>query len=263
MTKDDLTIFKNWFIQFVKSYYSANTEDQRNIYLKEEHTFKVCENIVEIIRGLKCSNEEMMSAEIIALFHDIGRFPQYAKYKTFRDHLSVNHGYLGVQTLLKENVLKNLSEDEQKLIIKAVRFHNAFSIPQKEREDIIFFIKLIRDADKLDIWRVFIEYYEAPEEERATAAGLGLPDTSDYSRDVLSYIFREQVASQSKLKNLNDLKLMHLTWVYDLNFKPSYKILSERGYIDRIISYLPQDEEIKKASKILKEYVKERLKEGL
>ncbi len=144
-----------------------------------------------------------------------------------------------------------------------MRFHNAFSIPQKEREDIIFFIKLIRDADKLDIWRVFIEYYEAPEEERATAVALGLPDTSDYSRDVLSYIFREQVASQSKLKNLNDFKLMHLTWVYDLNFKPSYKILSERGYIDRIISYLPQDEEIKKASKILKEYVKERLKEGL
>jgi hypothetical protein len=56
---------------------------------------------------------------------------------------------------------------------------------------------------------------------------------------------------------------MHLTWVYDLNFKPSYKILSERGYIDRIISHLPQDEEIKKASKILKAYVKERLKEGL
>lgn len=260
MTKDDLTFFKKWFIQFVKSYYSANTEDQRNIYLKEEHTFKVCENILKIIRDLKCKNEEMMLAEILALFHDIGRFPQYAKYKTFRDHLSVNHGHLGAQTLLKENVLKNLSENEQKLIIKAVRFHNAFSIPQKEREDIIFFIKLIRDADKLDIWRVFIEYYEAPEEERATAAGLGLPDTSDYSRDVLSYIFKGQVASQSKLKTLNDLKLMHLSWVYDLNFKPSYRLLSERGYIDRIISYLPQDEDTKKVSLVLKEYARIKLK---
>lgn len=261
MTKDDLEIFKNWFVQYIQSYYSTNTEDQRNIYLKEEHTFKVCENILEIIRGLNRSNEEIMLAEVIALFHDIGRFSQYAKYKTFSDHLSVNHGYLGAQ-LLKENILKNLSENEQKLIIKAVRFHNAFSIPKKEREDIVFFIKLIRDADKLDIWRVFIEYYEAPEEERATAAGIGLPDTSDYSKDVLSYIFKRQVASQSKLKTLNDLKLMHLSWVYDLNFNASYRLLSERGYIDRIISYLPQDEEIKKVSLVLKEYVKERLKEG-
>lgn len=261
MTKDDLEIFKNWFVQYIQSYYSTNTEDQRNIYLKEEHTFKVCENILEIIRGLNRSNEEIMLAEVIALFHDIGRFSQYAKYKTFSDHLSVNHGYLGAQ-LLKENILKNLSENEQKLIIKAVRFHNAFSIPKKEREDIVFFIKLIRDADKLDIWRVFIEYYEAPEEERATAAGIGLPDTSDYSKDVLSYIFKRQVASQSKLKTLNDLKLMHLSWVYDLNFNASYRLLSERGYIDRIISYLPQDEEIKKVSQVLKEYVKERLKEG-
>src|SRR3989337_3205386 len=123
MTKDDLTFFKNWFIQFVKSYYSANTEDQRNIYLKEEHTFKVCENILEIIRGLKCSNEEMMLAEIIALFHDIGRFPQYAKYKTFRDHLSVNHGFLGAETLLQKRILKDLPVDEQESIVKAVRFH--------------------------------------------------------------------------------------------------------------------------------------------
>jgi hypothetical protein len=263
MTRDDLVFFKNWYVQYVQSYYSPNTEDQRNIYLKEEHTFKVCENILEIIRGLNHSNEEKMLAEVIALFHDIGRFPQYAKYKTFRDGISVNHGYLGAQTLLKENILKNLSEDEQKLIIKSVRFHNTFSIPKKEREDIVFFIKLIRDADKLDIWRVFIEYYEAPEEERATAAGLGLSDTSGYSKDVLSYIFRKEVVSQSKLKNLNDFKLMHLSWIYDLNFKTSYRLLSKRNYIDRIVSYLPMDEEIKRVSLVLKEYVEERLKEGL
>jgi hypothetical protein len=263
MTRNDLVFFKNWFVKYVQSYYLPNTEDQRNIYLKEEHTFKVCGNILEIIKGLNRSKEETMLAEVIALFHDVGRFPQYAKYKTFRDRYSVNHGYLGAQTLLKENVLKNLSENEQKLIVKGVRFHNAFSIPKKEKEDIVFFIKLIRDADKLDIWRVFIDYYDSPEQERASAAGLGLPDTSGYSKDVLSYIFRKEVASQSKLKSLNDFKLMHLTWIYDLNFKTSYRLLSKRNYIDRIISCLPMDEEIKRVSLVLKEYVEERLKEGL
>ncbi|NWF52640.1 MAG: HD domain-containing protein [Nitrospirae bacterium] len=263
MTKFDLDFLKNWFVNFVRSYYSTNPDDQRNIYLKEVHTFKVCENIVEISKDLGLTDEEIILAETIALFHDIGRFPQYAKYKTFKDQFSVNHGYLGAQTIIKENILKNLTEDEKKIIIKAVRFHNVFSIPPKEKERMEFFIELIRDADKLDIWRVFIDYYNSSEEERASAAGLGLPERSDYSVDILSYIYKGQVVPQSKLKSMNDFKIMHLSWVYDLNFKTSYRLLSEREYIDRIISYLPQDENIKKMSSVLNKYVKKRFMEEL
>jgi hypothetical protein len=260
MTRSDLIFFKDWFTNFVKSYYSSNIEDQRNIKLKEEHTFNVCKNILEIVRELNLNEEDVMLAETIALFHDVGRFPQYAKYKTFRDRISVNHGYLGAQTLIEQKILNNLPDDEQKLIIKTVRLHNAFSIPKKEREDVVFFIKLIRDADKLDILRVFVDYYGSPEKERASAAGLGLSDTAGYTKEILSYIFRGQVALQSKLKSLNDFRLMHLSWVYDLHFKPTFRLLSERKYIDRIIFYLPQDDEIKKASKILNEYVQIKLK---
>ncbi len=258
MTKDDFIFFKDWFSRYVKSFYSSDIEDQKNISLKEKHTSHVCKNIVEITNELNLSNRDIILAETIALFHDIGRFPQYAKYKTFKDALSVNHGFLGAKTLLEEKILRNLPDNEQELIIKAVRFHNAFSIPKKEREEIVFFIKLIRDADKLDIWRVFIEYYESPEGERASAAGLGLLDTADYSQEILSCICKGHLASQSKLKNLNDFKLMHLSWIYDLNFKPSFRLLSERNYIDKIVAQLPRDKGIKKVSLVLKKYVEER-----
>lgn len=259
MTKYNLEFFKNWFVQFVRSYYSKNPEDQRNINLKEVHTFKVCENITEIAGDLGRSDNEIMLAETIALFHDIGRFPQYEKYKTFKDNLSVNHAYLGVQTLINKNVLKDISEAEKKIITQAVRFHNSFSIPKNDEEEIVFFVKLIRDADKLDIWRVFIDYYDLPEKERASAAGLGLPETSDYSKDLLSYIYKGQVVPQSKLKSMNDFKIMHLSWVYDLNFKTSFRLLTERSYIDKIITYLPKDENFEKISSILKEYINKRL----
>ena len=65
----------------------------------------------------------------------------------------------------------------------------------------------------------------------------------------------------SQIKSLNDFKLMHLSWVYDLNYKPSFRLLSERAYIDKIISHLPQDEAIQKASSVLKEYVREKVEE--
>ena len=260
MTIDDSVFFKTWFTDYVKSFYSPNKEDQKNISLKEKHTSDVCKNMIEITGELGLSDKDLMLGEVIALFHDIGRFPQYAKYKTFRDRKSINHGFLGAQTLIEKNILQNLPDKEQELIIKAVRFHNAFSIPKVEGEDTIFFIKLIKDADKLDIWRVFLEYYDAPEEERASAVGLGLQDITGYSEEILSCILRGQMVSLSLLKSLNDFKLMQLSWVYDLHYKPSFRLLSERAYIDKIICHLPDDEGIQKASAVLKEYIRERLR---
>ena len=256
MTRNDLNFFKKWFSDYCKSFYSSNIEDQKNIYLKEQHTLNVCENITEIAKELSLSNDQIILSEAVALFHDIGRFPQYAKYKTFRDNISVNHGLLGAQTLLGKKILQNLPDNEQELIIHAVKFHNAFSIPKIEKEDIVFFIKLIRDADKLDIWRVFIEYYESPDENRASAVSLGLPDIPEYSEDVTSCLYKKKIVSLSKIKTLNDFKLLQLSWIYDLNFNPSFRLLLERDYIDRITVKLPQTDEIQKASILLKEFVR-------
>jgi putative nucleotidyltransferase with HDIG domain len=263
MTRDDLNYFRQWFSNYCRSFYSSHIDDQKNIILKEQHTFEVCVNANKIAEGLSLNENEKMLSETIALFHDIGRFPQYAKYKTFRDSISVNHGVLGVKTLEKEKVLSCLPDNEQELVMKAVKFHNAFSVPKNEKEGIVFFIKLIRDADKLDIWRVFTEYYEAPDEHKASAVGLGLPDVPEYSKDVISCIYKKQIVSLSNIKTLNDFKLLQLSWIFDLNFTPSFKLLSERKYIDRIILHLPRTEEVQKVSLFLKEYVEEKLAETI
>jgi hypothetical protein len=203
-----------------------------------------------------------MLAEAIALFHDIGRFPQYARYKTFRDSVSVNHGLLGAQTLLKEGVLHCLPENEQELIIEAVKFHNTFSIPKKAHNDIIFFIKLIRDADKLDIWHVFIEYYESSDKNTAPAITLGLPDIPEYSKDILPYLSHKRVVSLSRLKTVNDFKILQLSWLFDLNFTPSFQLFSERDYLSRMTAQLPQTEEIQEIARSLENFVNQRLKNG-
>ena len=255
MNQSDLKYFQQQFYDFCRSFHSANSDDQRNFDLKEEHTRHVCENMVGIGRGLSLNANQMLLAETIGLFHDIGRFPQYTKYKTFRDSISVNHGLLGVETLVEKKILQTLPADEQEIIIQSVKFHNAFAVPKKEKDEIIFFIRLIRDADKLDIWRVFLEYYEAPDEDRASAVGLGLPDVPEYTEEVLSHIFQQEIVSLSKIKTLNDFKLLQLSWVFDLNYKPGFRLLLERDYLNRMIAHLPETEEIRKASLFLKEFV--------
>jgi putative nucleotidyltransferase with HDIG domain len=256
LTQEDFIYFKEWFSKYCRSFYSSDIEDQKNISLKEQHTLKVCENITAISERLSLNENQMLLAWTVALFHDIGRFPQYARYKTFRDSISVNHGLLGAETLQEHGPLQSLSPDEQELVIQAVRFHNAFSVPKNERDKIIFFIKLIRDADKLDIWRVFVEHYEGAEESRASAVGLGLPDLPGYSEDVLAGLYQKQIVSLSIIRSLNDFKLLQLSWIFDLNFTPSFFLLSEAKYIDRITAHLPQTDEIHKLSFFLKEFVK-------
>lgn len=259
MNTAELLNLKNWFSDYCMSFYSDNAEDQKNILLKVCHTYNVCVNIIEIAREESLSPEKLVLAETIALFHDLGRFQQYAKYKTFRDSISVNHGRLGAQILKKEGVLRNLSGDEKELVINTVRFHNALDMPALHNPEHIFFLKLIRDADKLDIWRVFAEYYEGAGMERASAVGLGLPDTPNYSETALLCLKEKKLVTLASLETLNDFKLMQLSWIYDLNFRASFRLLEERDHIKRIIGSLPRTDEIGKAISILREFISSRL----
>lgn len=258
MQSRDLDIFKAWFTRYSQTFYTNDAEDNKNIELKVRHTSFVCENAVLVAKEEHLSDNDLMLAETAALFHDLGRFLQYSRYKTFRDSISVNHGRFGAEILDKENILKNVPLNERQLITNTVRFHNSFEVPSFEDYQNILFLKLIRDADKLDIWRIFSEYYEDTEVEKASAVGLGLPDLPDYSKTVLACLYEKKLAGLSGLKTLNDFKLMQLSWVYDLNFRHSFRLLAERGYINRIATALPQTEEIAGAVSVIKMFVHEK-----
>ncbi|HUI67083.1 MAG TPA: HD domain-containing protein [Nitrospirota bacterium] len=255
MDQHELNALKRWFTDYCGSFYSLNREDQRNIALKEEHTRNVCGNIVQIARTLSLDEARIKLAEAIALYHDIGRFPQYHRFKTFKDSVSINHAALGAKVLIENNVLQGLPKHEQDIIVRAVALHNVHSIPGGLDQDLLLFLKLVRDADKLDIWRVAIEYYGQPEDGRASAVGLGLPDVPGYSPEVLTALKNEQMVQMSTLKTLNDFKLLQLAWIYDLNFASSLRIVESRQYIDGIAATLPRTGKIGEALATVRGYV--------
>jgi HD superfamily phosphohydrolase YqeK len=257
MKGSDLIRFKDWFTGYSGSFRTGNAGEDKNLDLKIRHTFHVCENSVRIARDEQMSDNEVLLAEAAALFHDLGRFLQYSRYRTFRDSISVNHGRLGAEILNEKKILSEIPYDEQNLIINTVRFHNVFEIPPFEDERKILFLRLIRDADKLDIWRVFAEYFALPGDEQASAAGLDLPDSPEYSRTVLSCISDRKLASLSDLKTLNDFKLMQLSWIYGLNFRESFRLMAEKDFISRIAASLPGTGEIAGALGTLKKFVDE------
>jgi hypothetical protein len=258
MNQHELNDHKRWFVDYCRSFYTSDRKDQQNIVLKQEHTNRVCENITQIAHNLSLDAEQTVLAEAVALYHDIGRFPQYKKFKTFKDSVSTNHASLGARVLIENNILRALLRREREIILRSVALHNVYSLPSGLDQEMIFFLKLVRDADKLDIWRVAIEYYEQPQGERPSAVGLGLPDVPGYSPEVLAALKNKHMVQMSALKTLNDFKLLQLTWIYDLNFTTSLRILESRQYIEGIAAVLPMSEEISEALAVLRTYVRER-----
>jgi len=260
VTREELQLLRNWFVGYCGSFSAPNEDDQRNFELKEAHTYRVCENMTRLASCLTLDEGSVTLAEAIALFHDVGRFPQYKEYKTFKDSVSTNHATLGAKVLLEHQTLKRLPKTEQDLIIRCVTLHNAFAVPRGLDEDTLLFTRLIRDADKLDIWKVFLDYYAMPADQQPSAVGLGLADTPGYSPEVLACLRGGLMVQLSSLTTLNDFKLLQLSWIYDLNFSASFAIVEERDYINRMAATLPGTEDVAAAVDAVREYVREKLR---
>jgi hypothetical protein len=253
----DLASLDAWFGAYCTSFRSADAEVQRNFDLKEVHTRNVCEAARLIAQG--GGERRQMLAQVAALCHDLGRFPQYQEFRTFLDRESVNHAVLSSQILKQSSLLDFLPKPERDSVYFAVRLHNVFEVPQglpPETEDLLH---LVRDADKLDIWRVFIEYFFAPEGERASAVGLGFPDLPNCSPDVLAAVAAGQMVQLTMLKSLHDFKLLQLSWVYDINFLSTLRLVQERRVLDQLAETLPRDTAVLAVLERVRGYLENRL----
>jgi putative nucleotidyltransferase with HDIG domain len=250
-------MFRHWFADFCRSYHCPDPGEQLNIALKEMHSIRVSENALLIAKGEALGENGVLLAEAGGLFHDIGRFPQYCRYKTFRDGISVNHGKLGAGTLKEQGVLDCLSENERNNILWAVRYHNAFGVQASEDAGKTLLLKIVRDADKLDIWRIFCEYYEAHDESKADAVPLDLPEVPEYSGKAVETILNKEVVKSGHVSSMNDFRLLQLSWVFDLNFLTSFSLAGDRAIISRLAAALPSAEDIGRAVSVVKDHVRE------
>ncbi|MFY1110156.1 MAG: HD domain-containing protein [Methanosarcinaceae archaeon] len=261
MQKEDLAFFRKWFSDYITDFYSSDPFVRENIELKAEHTKKVCENILLLAKAEKLGENESLLAETVALFHDLGRFEQFLKYKTFKDSESENHAVLGVKILKKAGILSHLVPEESDIILKAVEYHNLMEIPEATSNfpELLFYSRLIRDADKLDILRIICEDYEEEDKCPNPALELYLPDTPEYSKAVIEDIMNNRMAKIKDVKNRNDVKLLRLSWVFDINFPETFSLLKETRYLEIIMSSLPKTEEIRKVIRHLEAYLEKQL----
>jgi putative nucleotidyltransferase with HDIG domain len=245
MEKNDIIFFQNWFEQYVENFRGPDPYINENNKIKKDHTLRVRDHAIAIAHSLQLPEEQCFIAQTIGLFHDIGRFEQFKKYRTFSDKKSEDHAALGAAVMEQEKVLSRLDRKEQAIIIKGIRFHNAKDIPADEDPESRFFLKIVRDADKLDILELLAEFYNSADNRNNPALALDLPDTPGISEAVLQDLRAHRCVDLKNCRSVNDFKCLQSSWVFDLNFPYSLHHIKTRGHIGRILQTLPQTPDIR------------------
>jgi len=249
---------ESWFKNYVHQFTSSDRNYNQNIKLKKDHTYRVCEEIIRVGESLNLSHDDLNLAKTIALLHDVGRFIQYDLYQTFDDEKSEDHAELSIKVIRKEGILKGIDKSTNRIIFFAINHHNKAYLSKHEFARPLFFAKLLRDADKLDIFYVITKYYHNKDEHTNKAIELDLLDTPQISDRVYKDLISRKIVKFKYIENLNDLKLLQMAWIYDINFPITFQLIKERKYLEKIREVLPDSDKSQKAYKAVRNYLEVR-----
>jgi hypothetical protein len=249
---------KLWFDNYVGSIIKENFDKRQNLELKRIHTYNVCKESLKIMQRYRKNQNCSLSSYIIALFHDIGRFEQYVKYNTFNDAISKNHAELSIKIMVENDLLKNINDYTKNIIIKAIENHNKAHLPKINDYRLIFLSKVIRDADKIDIYRIITQNYIS--EKPNNAVNLELSTSMEISENVYKSILNGQCVKYEDLKTITDLKILHLSWVYDINFIYTFERIKKEFYLEKIYNVLPKNKDTQLIYQKIMDFVAQKLK---
>ena len=221
------------------------------IKLKFYHSYRVMDLCKQIAENLNLSDEDIQLAMIIGLLHDYARFEQWYKYNTFSDNKSIDHGDLAVKLLFEDKEIENFNINKKyySIIYDAIKYHNKYSFPDDLEEKNKLFCKIIRDADKLDIFYL----WSIGEINRQSS-------DAKISKIIDHEFYENKLLNKTDSKSVDDAILLELAMIYDFNFEFSYEYLKRNRFIDSIYRKLDNQDKFKDYFDYAKEYIEKREK---
>lgn len=218
------------FQEYLKNY---DTNDG-SIALKIKHTYEVVKKSEYIAKGLRLDKENIELAKTIALLHDIGRFEQIKEFGEFNDK-KIEHAEFGVKVLFDNGLIRNfINEDKyDNIIYKAIYNHNKYKVEENLNEKELLQCKIIRDADKLDNFRV-----KEKEKLEDMFPKIYSEKTINYetiSEKVYEDFMQHKCIKLEDRKTIIDYWVCVIAFIFDLNFNISLQYVKENNYIDSLV----------------------------
>lgn len=229
------------------------------VQMKVGHIIRVAENCKKLAIDLALTEKQIELAELIGLLHDIGRFEQYKIVDKDKKE-KFDHGKAGVEVLKKDNYIRKYIEENtyDDIIYTAVYEHNKYQLSEGLSQEKELFCKIIRDADKLDlIYEGAVIYWEEPERKKQVEEGR-------LSEKMLENVYQKKLADSTNSISETDHVLRFASYVFDVNFSYSFKVLKENDYVSKMIDkfdyQIPETkDEMRKVKKVVNEYIVNKL----
>ena len=270
----------NAFAEYVRNY---DPSDEK-IKLKIDHTYRVAGLCQRIAESLGLSEPDVDIVWLLGMLHDIGRFEQIRRFGTFNDAQSVDHAEFGADLLFKEGLIRKFAEgyyeecelarsgnEEAEQIIKnnehhnkdtgllelAIRQHNKYRVKEDLTERQRMFCDILRDADKVDIFKVNADIpmeiiYDVTTEELKSGV---------ISKEVLESFYKRETVLKSVRKSAVDHIVGHISLLFELVYKESYRQAKEQGYVYKLLDFKSDVPEVNAEFGDMRKYVDEFLME--
>ena len=218
----------------------ADNYDTSDVMIKSkiDHTLRVSKNADRIARSLTMIDEDIDLAYLSGLLHDFGRFEQVRRYGTFVDSHSVDHAELGADILFNDGKINLFSEagfkeDDYELMETAIRQHNKLKLPEGLDDSTETICNILRDADKLDIFRVIVEM---PFEQRVGKSRNFFEEKEEASEECMEFVRLHRCIPRTLIHSVFEVSLSHLCFAFELVFEESRTIAVEQGYLKQLFS---------------------------
>ena len=162
-------------------------------------------------------------------------------------------------TVDDEQIIKN-NEHHNKdtgLLEMAIRQHNKYRVKEDLTERQRMFCDILRDADKVDIFKVNADIpmeiiYDVTTEELKNGV---------ITKEVLESFYKKETVLKSVRRSAVDHIVGHISLLFELVYKESYRQAKEQGYVYKLLDFKSDVPEVNAEFDDMRKYVDEFLME--
>ena len=250
MNDNDIKFLKNEF-QSALSKVAKDPFCVGILQRKFSHSSRVLQNGIQIIEHdipelLKNPRLFKLCKQAL-FFHDIGRFEETAKmYQNNTMHewggSICDHGMLGAKILATSTDYNNIE------VVLAVRHHGHLiedfyndeeyqNLSPRQKSDAEIIIKVVRDADKLDLYHLQKQCKNLEEDVFFTNLS-SEQKNAPLSVAVTNQFFEAQPINHRFIRSFSDRILGCISWQFDLNFDFTKQLYISKGYRQMLLDLL-------------------------
>lgn len=219
--------------EYVDTYREEGSALPSMMQLKRAHTGFVVKNATLIADGEGFDGLTREVALSAALLHDTGRYEQLKRFNTFKDSDSVDHAVFSHDIVKEKGWLEKVGSPRPDAILAAVLYHNRRDLPEGLDPVTLAASHTVRDADKLDIFRVLQDQIANTDWRSDSRAFWNLSPTLPPNPVVVECIENRQPVDYQNIKSLSDFVMIQVGWmVSGLHYATTRRLCAERGHLE-------------------------------